>query len=156
MTWAALEWPELPADFPEPQPILPPPPRPDVPTDIAAQVERAEKRRSLAVKTCVLVGAAFGLLGIVLAAQAPGRVIPTFAVIALALGLVIAFPLAALLALWLGPNWTQRQQHWRLLHWQHNYQRWLNHERDTYLASLPPAHRARCRQALDMGQRPAR
>jgi hypothetical protein len=69
----------------------------------------------------------------------------------LALGLLFLFPVAALLALVSGPFWWQRQDHWRLLHWQSAYRSWLAGERERYLASLAPQVRETVRQILASG-----
>jgi hypothetical protein len=66
----------------------------------------------------------------------------------LALGLLLLFPVAALLALISGPFWVQRQDHWRLVHWQSAYMSWLTGERERYLASLGPGARETLRQIL--------
>lgn len=64
---------------------------------------------------CLLV-----LAGVVLAGRAgAGHPTPPLALVLMAVGLVVAFPLAALLALLLGPTWEQRRQHYAYLHGKH-------------------------------------
>lgn len=94
-------------------------PSPD-PPDIGARVRAAERRRAIGVKLCVLTGACLVAAGLATYAIASHRgAAPLATLILLALGLLVAFPLAALLALLLGPTWEQRQQHWQSLHQRH-------------------------------------
>ncbi|HZC76436.1 MAG TPA: hypothetical protein VE258_01725, partial [Ktedonobacterales bacterium] len=60
----------------------------------------------------------------------------------------VTFLTAALLALCLGPNWEQRQQHWQLRRWERAQRAWLASQRAAYLAALSPAERARVEQAI--------
>jgi hypothetical protein len=87
----------------------------DIPADIAAQVERAERRRAHGVKLLVLIGALLVAAGIVVYAilrHGTGRASPVVLGL-LGAGFCVAFPGAALAALVLGPTWTQREQHYR-------------------------------------------
>jgi hypothetical protein len=149
MPWADLDWPQLSPEFPEPRIEAGPPPRPPVPVDIAEQVRRAEVRRAWAVRLCVLAGALLFAAGCVAYVRdpRPGGT-PIVALTLIGGGLSVAFALAAVLALLVGPNWTQRQQHWRLQHWQAERAAWLARKRGRYLASLSPAQRERLRRRL--------
>lgn len=67
----------------------------------------------------MLVGSLLVLAGVVLVARAgtaSGQATPPLALVFMAVGLLVAFPVAAVLALILGPTWEQRQQHYRFLH----------------------------------------
>ena len=81
---------------------------------LAREIEWRERRRAVGVKLSVLVGAlllAAGLTVYILTgASATGQTSP-LALLLMAAGLLVAFPLAALLALLLGPTWPQRQRH---------------------------------------------
>lgn len=149
MAWMDLEWPDLSPAFSEPRVTRPAPERPDVPARIGEQVRAAERRRAIGVQLCVLGGVALscaafavyaaGAHPLVRASGRNGAVVAALAL--LATGLLVAFPLAALLALRLGPTWEQRQQHWRYLRWRQEYDRWLATQRRVYLSALPPAQR---------------
>lgn len=152
MAWAELEWPDLSPEFPEPVVTRPAPERPDVPADIAERVLVAERRRAVGVKLCVLAGAALCCSGFAVYAvgarsgsggvggmDSVGRAL---ALALLAAGLVVAFPVAALAALRLGPTWEQRRQHWAYEHWRQDYARWLAVQRQVYLDSLGEERRA--------------
>ncbi len=155
MTWAELEWPELPEEFPQPVISTPPPARPTVPADSATRVQRGEVRRGRAVYTTVALGALLLIAAIAVSLRLPERP-TTHALRVLALVGIGALPLvtfltAALLALFLGPNWEQRQQHWQLQRWERARRVWLAGERAAYLAALSPALRARVEQAIRQG-----
>ncbi len=155
MTWAELEWPALPAEFPQPVISTPPPARPALPADIAARVQRGEVRRGRAVYATVALGALLLIAAIAVSLRLPERP-TTHALRVLALVGIGALPLvtfltAALLALFLGPNWEQRQQHWQLQRWERARRVWLAGERAAYLAALSPALRARVEQAIRQG-----
>ena len=81
---------------------------------LACEIERRERRRAVGVKLTVLVGAlllASGLTAYILTGgSASGQTSP-LALVLMAAGLLVAFPLAAILALVLGPTWPQRQRH---------------------------------------------
>jgi hypothetical protein len=62
---------------------------------------------------------------------------------------MVAFALAAVVALYVGPNWTERQQHWLVLHWERERREWLARERTRYIESLAPEQRRRFRQAIE-------
>src|SRR5258706_4415965 len=109
MTWAELDWPELPEEFPQPVISTPLPARPTVPADIAARVQRGEVRRGRAVYATVTLGALLLIAAIAVSLRLPERP-TTHALRVLALVAISALPLvtflaAALLALFLGPNW---------------------------------------------------
>lgn len=155
MSWADLEWPNLSPEFPEPVMTRPAPQPPDVPDDVAERVRVAERRRAAGVRLCVLVGAGLCCAAFVVyavaartsgagdAAAAGGASrAPAVALALLGAGLAVAFPLAALAALWLGPTWEQRRQHWRFTRWQREYARWLGLQRMVYRESLPAERRA--------------
>ncbi|SRR5260221_395053 len=152
MTWAELEWPELPEEFPQPVISTPPPAHPLVPADIAARVQRGEVRRGRAVYATIALGALLLIAAIAVSLRLPERP-TTHALRALALVAIGALPFAtfltaALLALFLGPNWEQRQQHWQLQRWERARRVWLAGERAAYLAALSPALQARVEQAI--------
>ena len=150
MTWAELEWPDLSRELPEPVVTRAAPVRPDVPAEIGERVRAAERRRAVGVRVCVLVGAALCCAAFVVYAaymrggggggEAGGA--PAVMLALLAAGLVVAFPVAALAALRLGPTWEQRRQHWRYLHWREEYGRWLGVQRSVYVDSLSREQRA--------------
>jgi hypothetical protein len=152
MTWAELEWPPLGPDLPEPRPTTPPPvPPAGVSQRIARVVERRERRRAWGVKLLVLAGALLVGAGVALYAAgqgAEGRASPTVLAL-LGVGLLVAFPGAALAALWLGPTWRQRQEHYQLARWQREQRAWLARERERYLASLTAPQRAEVLRRLD-------
>ena len=81
---------------------------------LAREIERRERRRAVGVKLAMLVGAlllAGGLAVYILTGgSASGHTSP-LALFLMAAGLLVAFPLAAILALLLGPTWPQRQRH---------------------------------------------
>jgi hypothetical protein len=148
MSWADLGWPDLSRDWPEltePRPHVAPPPRPDVPADIAARVARAERIRGIVVPLCALAGC--GLVGAAaLAARAASH---TSALALILAALVVGFVGPALVVLLvIGPSWTQRRQHLALQLWQRELRRWRAAERARYLASLTPEQRERLRRAL--------
>lgn len=88
----------------------------DTPPDIGARVRAAERRRATGVKLCILVGVGLVAAGLAVYALTPhSAAAPLAALILLGAGLIVTFPVAALLALLLGPTWRQRQQHWRSL-----------------------------------------
>jgi hypothetical protein len=147
MTWMELGWPELSAEFPEPRPGEPPQ-RPEAPEDIGTQVEAAERRRARAVKRCALAGTI--LVGLGLWAEVVGA--RALGVALMAVGLGVAFALAAYYAWAFGPAWEQRQQHWAVLRWEREIRLWRERERERYLASLTPRQRERFRQVV--GERP--
>ena len=149
MSWDDLEWPDLSPRFPTPLPSRRPPERPAVPARIGVDIAHAERRRKHLVLLCLWTGLAVFVAGILL--QSPGIGEHTSTPLGLgllALGLLILFPVAALLALISGPFWRQRQDHWRLLHWQSAYLSWLTGERERYLASLSPQARETLRPML--------
>jgi hypothetical protein len=152
MTWAELEWPNLSPEFPQPVISTPPPARPTVPADVAARVQHGEVRRGRAVYATVALGALLLIAAIAVSLRLPERP-TTHAVRVLALVAIGALPFvtflaAALLALFLGPNWEQRQQHWQLQRWERAQCAWLAGQRAAYLAALSPADRARVVQAI--------
>lgn len=81
---------------------------------LAREIERRERRRAAGVKLAVLSGALFLGAGLVVylltGGAASGHTAP-LALILLGAGVVLAFPVAAVLALLLGPTWAQRQRH---------------------------------------------
>lgn len=88
-----------------------------IPPDIGERVRAAERRRARGVKLCVLAGCCLMAAGLAVYALIPHiHGTPAAALVLMGAGLVVAFPLAALLALLLGPTWRQRQQHWQSLH----------------------------------------
>lgn len=92
-----------------------------IPPDIDEQVRAAERRRALGVKLCVLAGVCLLGAGLALYMLTPHHTAtPTIALVLIGAGLATAFPLAAVLALLLGPTWQQRQRHWQSLH----HRRW--------------------------------
>lgn len=95
-----------------------------VPPDIAQRVARRERRRARGVKAAVALGSLLILAGVALAAGA-GQASPPLALALMAVGFCIAFPVAALLALVLGPTWEQRQQHYAWLRAERNWARHL-------------------------------
>ena len=152
MTWAELEWPALPAEFPQPVISTPPPARPALPADIAARVQRGEVRRGRAVYATVALGALLLIVAIAVSLRLPERpathALHVLALVAIGALPFITFLTAALLALILGPNWEQRQQHWQLQRWERTRRVWLASQRAAYLAALSPALRARVEQAI--------
>ena len=152
MTWAELEWPELPAEFPPPVISTPPPARPTVPADIAARVQRGEVRRGRAVYATVALGALLLIAAIAVSLRLPERstthALRVLALVAIGALPFVTFLTAALLALFLGPNWEQRQQHWQLQRWERARRIWLAGQRAAYLAALSPVERARVEQAI--------
>ncbi len=151
MSWTDLDWPDLSPDLPVPQPASEPPPPPeDVPEDIALCVERAERRRARGVKRLVLCGALVAAAGVALYAGTPhgtGPAAPAVLVL-FGAGFALAFPGAALAALWLGPTWTQRQQHYRLLRWRGERRAWLARERARYLGGLSDEQQRELRRRI--------
>ena len=98
---------------------------PPISADVAARVERAERRRGVAVKSLLLVGSLIFGLGLVLcavAARLGQHPVSALGLVLLFVGFFTAFPLAALTALLVGPTWQQRQDHWRLLSWETRHQ----------------------------------
>jgi|SRR5579872_2873568 len=92
-----------------------------IPPDIDEQVRAAERRRAIGVKLCVLAGVCLLAAGLAVYALTPHYTgTPAIALILIGAGLVVTFPLAALLTLLLGPTWQQRQQHWQSL----RHRRW--------------------------------
>lgn len=80
---------------------------------IGERVRAAERRRASSVTRCVLAGACLFVAGLVTYALAPHAAsarAPLAVLLLLGAGLTVAFPVAALLALLLGPTWRQRQQ----------------------------------------------
>lgn len=150
MAWADLEWPDLSPAFPQPRPA-PAPPRPNVPAGIAAQVERAERRRGVFVPLCALAGAALFCSGVgvyhfsAAIGHAAGEtsLAPTpLALAVMMVGLLVATLVPALVVLLvIGPSWRQRQQHLALIGWERERREWLARERQRYLASLSEATR---------------
>jgi hypothetical protein len=97
------------------------PPRPPISADVAARVERAERRRGRVVKSLLLVGSltfAAGLIASALATRLGEHSLRALGLVLLLVGLLLVFPVAALAALLVGPTWRQRQDHWQLLHWE--------------------------------------
>jgi hypothetical protein len=142
MSWEDFEWPDLSSSFPTPQPGRRPPRRPAVPSGIGADIAHAERRRKRLVLLCLWTGMLVFAAGVlVYSPVGEGRVSATLGLCLLALGLLLLFPVAALLALWLGPHWRQRQDHWSLLHWQSAHWNWLADERKRYLELLSPQAR---------------
>ncbi|MGH2517567.1 MAG: hypothetical protein ACRDHP_18100 [Ktedonobacterales bacterium] len=87
-----------------------------IPPDIDEQVRAAERRRAIGVNLCVLAGVCLVATGLAVYAITPHHAVtPTFALVLIGAGLLVTFPLAAVLALLLGPTWQQRQQHWQSL-----------------------------------------
>jgi hypothetical protein len=120
-----------------------------VPARIGVDIANAEKRRKHLVLFCIWTGLAIFVAGILLQSPVVGEHTSTpLGLGLLALGMLVLFPVAALLALISGPFWRQRQDHWRLLHWQKAYMSWLTGERERYLASLSPEARDTLRQML--------
>jgi hypothetical protein len=149
MSWAALDWPNLSPDYPEPQTLSPPPSRPPVPLDIAAQVRTAEQRRGVLVPICALAGAA--LLGVGLALYRISGPEYTFALASMGAGLLVAFVVPALAVLLvIGPHWRQRIQHLELIRWERERRLWYARERARYLATLSPLQRDALGRALAM------
>ncbi|MFI5273237.1 MAG: hypothetical protein ACHQ4H_09435 [Ktedonobacterales bacterium] len=150
MAWSDLDWPNLSPRFPEPRPQTLAAARPDVPTAIAEQVRRAERRRGRFVPLCILAGALLAGAGLALAAAAPRAPrAPIGALLLIALGMLVATLLPALAVLLvIGPSWTQRQQHLRLLLWERERAGWLARERARYVAALPPERREALSRAL--------
>lgn len=153
MSWADLGWPDLSravpelAELPEPRPRVAPPPRPDVPADIAARVARAERTRGIVVPVCALAGC--GLVGAAALATRGASHTPALALALILAALVVGFvgpALAVLLVI--GPSWTERRQHLALQLWQRELRRWRAAERARYLAALAPERRERLRRAL--------
>src|SRR5258705_3549341 len=104
--------------------------------DIAARVQRGEVRRGRAVYATVTLGALLLIAAIAVSLRLPERP-TTHALRVLALVAISALPLvtflaAALLALFLGPNWEQRQQHWQLQRSERARRVWLAGERAAY------------------------
>ncbi|MGO8946852.1 MAG: hypothetical protein ACLQUY_04125 [Ktedonobacterales bacterium] len=151
MSWEDFEWPNLSPGFPVPEPLRQQPPKPRVPGDIEARVAHAEHRRSLLVHLCLGLGTLFFAGGLVIFTRVGVAPATAVAWALLGFGLLALFPLAALVALVIGPTWQQRQEHWQLLHWQSERRRWLNGERERYLASLPPSSRQAFRDVLGVG-----
>jgi hypothetical protein len=149
MSWDDLEWPDLSPRFPTPLASRRPPERPTVPARIGVDIANAEKGRKHLVLLCLWIGLAIFFAGILLQSPVVGEHTSTpLGLGLLALGMLVLFPVAALLALIRGPFWRQRQDHWRLLHWQSTYLSWLIGERERYLASLSPEARETLRQIL--------
>jgi hypothetical protein len=150
MSWEDFEWPDLSPRFPTPLASRRPPERPVVPAGIGVDIANAERRRKRLVLLCLWTGLLIFVAGILLQPPAGGghRSTP-LGLGLLTLGLLLLFPVAALLAFISGPFWGQRQDHWRLLHWQSAYLSWLTGERDRYLASLAPEDRETLRQILE-------
>jgi hypothetical protein len=149
MSWEDLEWPNLSARFPTPVASRRPPERPAVPAGIGAEIANAERRRKRVVLLCLWTGGLIFIAGVLLQPPVAGGQRSTpLGLGLLTLGMLLLFPVAALLALISGPLWGQRQDHWRLLHWQSAYASWLNGERERYLASLAPEARERFGQIL--------
>jgi hypothetical protein len=94
--------------------------RPPISADVAARVERAERRRGVAVKSLLLAGTLIFGAGLIPSSVAArlGQPPSALALVLLSVGLLLVFPLAALAALLVGPTWQQRQDHWRLLNWE--------------------------------------
>jgi hypothetical protein len=149
MSWNELEWPDLSPRFPAPLVSRRPPERPAVPARIGLDIANAEKRRKHLVLLCLWTGLAIFVAGILLQSPVVGEHTSTpLGLGLLALGMLVLFPVAALLALISGPFWRQRKDHWRLLHWQSTYSSWLSGEQERYLASLSPEARETLRQIL--------
>jgi hypothetical protein len=70
----------------------------------------------------------------------------------MAVGLLVAFALAAYFAWAFGPTWEQRQQHWAVLRWERERRMWRDRERERYLASLTPHQRERILRAVNAGK----
>jgi hypothetical protein len=149
MSWEDLEWPDLSPRYPTPLATRRPPERPAVPAGIEVDIANAERRRKRLVLLCLWIGLPIFVAGILLQSPVVGEHTSTpLGLGLLALGMLVLFPVAALLALISGPFWAQRQDHWRLLHWQSAYLSWLTAERERYLASLSPEARETLRQIL--------
>lgn len=90
---------------------------------LAREIERRERRRAVGVKLAVLIGALLLVAGlgvyIFTGGSASGHTSP-LALLLMATGLLIAFPLTAILALALGPTWPQRQRHIELARREHH------------------------------------
>jgi hypothetical protein len=156
MSWEDFEWPDLSPRFPTPLASRRPPERPAVPAGIGMDITNAERRRKRLVLLCLWTGLLIFVAGIILQSLVGGEHRSTpLGLGMLALGMLVLFPVAALLALISGPFWGQRQDHWRLLHWQSAYLSWLTGERERYLASLSPQARETLRQILDQETRRA-
>lgn len=148
MSWAELDWPDLSPMYPEPRQHSPPPLRPPVPADIAAQVRRAERWRGVFVPVCALAGAA--LFGAGLAIYRPSGTGFTLALAIMGIGLLVAFVVPALVVLLvIGPHWRQRIQHLQLMRWERERRLWRARERERYLAALSPPQRDALRHAID-------
>ncbi len=153
MAWSDLDWPDLSPRFPAPVPRSSPPPRPDVPADIAGQIRRAERLRGRFVPACVVAGALIFAAGLARYATVENtqRHAPPQTLALLLVGLLLATLLPALgVLLVIGPTWRQRQQHLRLLLWQRERATWLAGERARYLAALPPPQRAELVRTLPL------
>lgn len=85
---------------------------------LAREIERRERRRAVGVKLTMLAGALLLGSGVAVYAltggAASGHASP-LALVLIAAGLIVAFPIAALLALLLGPTWPQRQRYIELM-----------------------------------------
>jgi hypothetical protein len=120
-----------------------------VPAEIGEEIATAERRRKRVVLLCLWTGGLIFLAGVLLQPPVAGEQRATpLGLGLLALGMLLLFPVAALLALISGPLWRQRQDHWRLLHWQSAYASWRSGERERYLASLAPVARETLTQIL--------
>jgi hypothetical protein len=151
MSWGELEWPDLSPEFPMPRlASAAPSPPDDVPPDIAERVAQAEHRRARGAKLLAACGALLVGAGVILYAAQPHDTAPASAAVLclLGAGFCVAFPVAALAALLLGPTWSQRQQHYRLARYEGERRAWLARERDRYLAALPGALRAELHRRL--------
>jgi hypothetical protein len=152
MAWQELGWPDLSPEYPAPQLAMPPPRRPDdVPDDIGSRVAQRERMRARGVKLLVLVGALLVGAGVALdrLAGVGTHATSPLALGLLAAGLVVAFPCAALGALWLGPSWSERQQHYRLARWERDVGEWRARERARYLDGLPSRRREELRKRVE-------
>lgn len=150
MSWADMGWPDLARAVPElaePRPHVAPPPRPDVPADIASRVAHAERTRGIVVPLCALAGC--GFVGAAALATRAASHAPALALALVLAALVVGFVGPALVVLFvIGPSWTERRQHLALQLWQRDLRRWRAAERAHYLASLTPEQRERLRRAL--------
>ncbi len=149
MSWTDLNWPNLSPKFKVPEPALRPPPKPHVQDDIERRVAHAERLRHHLVILCLGLATVCFVTGLLLYAGIGDVHATRPALLLLAVGLLTAFPLAALLALIFGPRWWQRQQHWQLLRWRQLHEVWVARERERYVASLPPRVRTEFRHVVD-------
>ncbi len=124
MSWEDDEWPDLSPEFPVLRPTQRLPERPEIPADIGAIIARAEYRRKQMVRICLGVGIVVFAAGLLLYRGIGLSPASGASLALLAVGLVVSFPLAALLALLFGPSWRQRQDHWQLHYWYRDRRNW--------------------------------